>query len=415
MTAASSLLERRPARHAEIVLGPPLLCGPRILHLVRDRRTGKDYEIGEKEHFVIERLDGSRTLSEIGTEYARRYGRRLEESSWRQLLTLLAQRNLLDGGPVPAREPSPRPAASAASEGRSNRFRGELVFGDPTALLEWVHRRLRFLFSPYFLVPLLAVLAGMEVHLALHARELWHGIGAMYAQPELAMIAFSLLWASTGLHELAHGLTCRHFGGRATEVGMRWNLPMVYMYCQADDFLLFRPRWHRVATASAGVVANLVFLLPFLPLWILLPKGDVTRDSIGAMLLIGSVKAALNYLPLPGLDGYVMLQNALNATRLSAETARYLRLLGRRRRSGKQAALRYPTRARVHHIGFALLLTLVLSALAGSALALLEAEVPDRYHTLAAAGFAAVLAAMAGSSVLRARHARRAAAAATVA
>lgn len=413
MTTPGSLLERRPARHADIVLGPPLLCGPRVMHLVRDRRTGKDYEIGEKECFVIERLDGRRTLSEVGTEYARHFGRRLDEPSWRRLLTLLAQRNLLGGGPEPVRELPDRPGTEVAPERGRHPFRGEMVFGDPTALLERVRGPLGFVFSPYFLVPLLLVLAGMEACLAVHAGELWHGMGAMYAQPELAMMVFCLLWASTGLHELAHGLTCRHFGGRVTGVGMRWNLPMVYMYCQADDFLLFRSRWHRVATASAGVVANLVFLLPFLPLWLWLPEGDVTRDSIGAMLLIGSVKALLNYLPLPGLDGYVMLQSALNANRLSAETARYLRLLCRRAKDGEQTAAGYPTRARIHHIGYAVLFTLVLCALASAAVALLEAVVPDGYRTLSEAGFATALALMAGAGLLRTRRAGRASAATT--
>jgi putative peptide zinc metalloprotease protein len=400
------LLERRPACHPDVVLGPALRCGPRTVHLVRHRGTDRGYEIGVKEHFVLERLDGDRTLADIGTEYARTFGRRLAEGSWQQLLALLAGRNLLAGTDRPEQPPAPQAQPPAA--GRTGPLRGEVVFGDPTALLERAHRRLGFLFSAYFMLPLLALIAGMEVVLALHADELWHnGTRALRAQPELAMLAFSLVWASTGLHELAHGLTCRRFGGRATEVGMRWNLPLVYMYCKADDVLLFPNRWHRVAAASAGVVANLVFLLPFFPLWLCLPSGDVTRDCVGAMLLIGSVKGLLNYLPLPQLDGYAMLCHALRTTRLSTETARYLLLFAGTSAQKRQLRSAYPPRARAMYLGYVVVFTATVCVLAVGALALVESRVPAQHRTLAAVVFAAIAASMLAANLLRARFAAR--------
>lgn len=370
-TAAGGALRQRIARHPDVVLGPALRCGPRIVHLVRHRGTRRDYEIGAKEHFVLARLDGTRTPDQIGAEYARTFERRLGDDNWRQLLTLLAGRWLLAGQALPAAEPEPE--ATAPKSGR-DRLRGELVFGDPTALLERAERRLRFLFSPYFLVPLLAAVVGMEIVLAAHFGEVWHhGTRALRAQPELAMLAFTLIWASTLLHELAHGLVCRRHGGRATEVGMRWNPPLVYMYCKADDVLFFPARRHRVATAAAGVVANLVFLLPFFALWLVLPPGDVTRDCIGAMLLVGSARALFNYLPLPQLDGYLMLCHALGTTRLAPETVRYLKLFAGRPDTAdlrRRTRAAYPPSARAMYLGYAAVFLATLGALAAAVLAL---------------------------------------------
>ncbi|MEV4447192.1 peptidase M50 [Streptomyces mirabilis] len=416
---AASLLERRPARHPEVVLGPALRCGPRTVHLVRQRGTGRDYEVGPKEHFVLARLDGERTLADIGTAYAQTFGRRLGEDSWRQLLMLLAARALLAGGERRPDAASGRPmagdrtgsaagrppAARPEEERRPNRLSGELVFGDPTPLLEWAHRRAGFLFSAWFLIPLLAALVTMEAVLALHSGEIWrHGTRALAAQPELAMLAFTLLWASTGLHELAHGLTCRHYGGRATEVGMRWNLPLVYMYCKADDVLFFPSRRPRVAAAAAGVIANLLFLLPFFALWLCLPPGDVTRDCVGAMLLIGSVKGLLNYLPLPQLDGYAMLCHALSTTRLSPETAGYLKLLTGHGEDVRRQRAAYPPHARAMYLGYAAVFLVCVTGLAAGATALVLAEIPAAHHTLALAVLGALFALMLAANLLRSRR-----------
>lgn len=66
-SGAGACLRTRPALHPEVVLGPALWCGPRTVHLVKERRTDCCYEVGAKEHFVLARLDGARTLEDIGS------------------------------------------------------------------------------------------------------------------------------------------------------------------------------------------------------------------------------------------------------------------------------------------------------------------------------------------------------------
>ncbi|MFH8980594.1 hypothetical protein [Streptomyces varsoviensis] len=414
-SAPPSLLELRPARHPEIVVGPGLARGPRVLHLIKDRRVNRSYEVGAKEHFVISRLDGERTLAEIGTEYAGRFGRRLGEPGWRQLLGLLSARRLLVGNPPP--EPAPEPASdpeSAAAPKRGYRPMGtDISFGDPSRLLGRAHRRLRFLYAPYALVPLLAVVVAMEAVLAARLPELLHQTHTLWRHPDLAMIVVGLLWVSSGLHELAHGLTSHHFGGGASEVGLRWRPPMAYLYCRTEGTMLFGPRRHRVATAAAGVVANLVFLLPFFPLWMWFPPDDVTRDALAALLLLGSVRGLVNYLPVPNLDGYVMLSHALNVTDLSTESYRYARLFGRRLLGRGDETAAYPRRTRVIHLCYAVGSVLLAAALTAGVLWLIVLWTPEPYGRYIAGGLlvlvlALTLARAIGTRVLAAR-ARRAA------
>ena len=57
-------------------------AAPARVHLVKDPVTGARLEVGAKEHFVIARLDGHRSLDEIGAEYAAAFGARLGEAQW---------------------------------------------------------------------------------------------------------------------------------------------------------------------------------------------------------------------------------------------------------------------------------------------------------------------------------------------
>src|SRR6185369_7157571 len=184
--------------------------------------------------------------------------------------------------------------------------------------------RAAWLFRPAVLVPLLVALAGMDVWVALRLPVLAAGVPTLYAQPPLTMLGAVVLWTGAAVHEFGHGLTCRHYGGDASAVGVRWYGPLFAAFCSAEDVHLFHTRRARIATAAAGVVAGQAFLLPFFALWLLVPMDRVTHDALGAVVLIGVGQSLVSYLPVPPLDGYAMLAHALNVSHLAPESRRYL-------------------------------------------------------------------------------------------
>jgi putative peptide zinc metalloprotease protein len=360
-SAAPGLLDWRPERRPEVRLGPGLLRGAAVVHLVKDGRNGRRYEIGAREYFVLSRLDGMRSLAEIGEAYTARFSRRLNQASWGQLIGLFAAKDLLVSTTERPVAPPPAPVEEAKPGNRL--WRGERVFGRPARLIAHLLRYQRILFSPLLWVPLALVLVAQEVILASHFAELTSQSRAMFEQPELALIVFCLLWVSSGLHEVGHGVVATHFGGGTGNVGVAWRLPFVYLYCEVEDVNLFVPRWQRIATASAGVAVNLTFLLPFFALWWLLPDGDATRTNVGALLLLGSMRALFNLLPVPPLDGYHILGHLMNLLHLAAESRRYLRssvlaLVGRAERPR-----RYPRFTPVVYLGYGVFQLLVRLAI----------------------------------------------------
>ncbi|MFF2060781.1 peptidase M50 [Streptomyces sp. NPDC058200] len=361
MTATpGELLSHRPALRPDILLSPALLHGPATVHLIKEPDSGAAFEVGVKEYFLISRLDGVRSLGEIGGEYAEAFGKRLAEAHWQQLLKLLGTRGLLAGAP-----PRPAPAAPAATPLNGTLLRGTLrLVADADATTGRLHRRLRPVLRAPVLLPLTGLMVAMEVLLAANLPELGRDTWWLVRQPVALVAVFTLLWLSTALHELAHGVSARHYGGTVSEIGLRWRLPAAVMYCTVDNYRYLRTRWHQFAVAGAGAFANLLFLLPFLAWWAALPEGDPTRRVLSGLLLLGSVQALVNLLPLPPLDGYTMLGHALRVSQLGPESGRYLRLCF----SDRPAAAAYPRRARVlylcYGLGSTLLVGLILAALA---------------------------------------------------
>jgi putative peptide zinc metalloprotease protein len=349
-----TLVDQRVERAPDVVLGPGLLRGATVAHMVKNRATGGRFQLGPREFFVLSRLDGRRSLGEIGAEYAATFQRRLGDAAWGQLLGLLAVRHLLAGSPGP--RPTPQPAPKGVQ--RLGLTRGRYVFGDPSAFLARLYRRLGWLYRPVVLVPLLLMAAGMDVYLAGHLSTLWAGVGTAAHQPPLLMLGGILLWAGAAGHELAHGLTCRHYGGDASAIGLRWSGPVIAAFCTVDDVYLFPSRRARVATAASGVVANHVFLLPFFALWLALPAADVTRAAIGAVLLFGLGQALLNYLPVPPLDGYHIVAHLLNVTDLADQSRQYLRQRVAARFGRQPAPAGYPRRIRPVYLAYGVLVTL---------------------------------------------------------
>ncbi|MGW3400861.1 site-2 protease family protein [Streptomyces zhihengii] len=352
----------RPALRSGVLVSDVLLHGPATVRLIKDTGRGQSFKVGDKESFLISRMDGTRSLAEIGDEYAGRYGRRLGDAHWQQLLGMLGTRGLLDGSPAaPGPEPAPEPPRTL--------LRGTLrLVADADATAGRLHRALGFLLHPAWITALLAAVVAMETVLVLHVGDMAPAALDLFTRPVPLTAVACLLWLSTALHELAHGVVARHHGGTVAEIGLRWRLPMVIMYCTVDDYLYLPTRRARIATALAGSVTNLLFLLPFSALWLWAPLDAATRDAVAALLFLGTVQALSMLVPLPPLDGYKIAAQLAGATELAASSRAYLRLAVRR----DPAAASYPRRARTAYTAYGLGSLLVIGLLAAAAAALVH-------------------------------------------
>lgn len=334
----------RPRLRAGIVLGPGQWRGEKLVHHVKDPETGWFYRIGPREHFLLSRMDGSRTLDDLAGEYAAAFRRRLGPENWQQLFGMLHQRQLLDGATDPA---ALERLTSAAAEGAARSRRGplsaRLPLVEPDRIFDRLLPRLAPLFTWWFVGPALLVVLAVAGYVAAHLAELAGALGRGDRPLGAIVASVVITWLIVLLHECAHGLTCRHFGGRGTEIGVMWRFPLLAPYCKVDDIVLFTPR-RRVATAFAGVFVSMLALVPFAAVRVWGTPGGAVFDLAGTMLLFGTATAALNLVPFLRLDGYYMLSHALNLADLRTDSYRFY---GRLLRGGPAAVRGYRSRDRV--------------------------------------------------------------------
>ncbi len=257
------------------------------------------------------------------------------------------------------------------------------MVADAAATMDRLHAATAFARRRAVLVPLLGLCAALLVAEAVSYGRLSDATSRLFGQPVALLAVGAVLWLSLALHEIAHGLVARAYGLRVTEIGLRRYAGFItYLYCGVEDLQFHARRGPQVAVATAGVVANLVFLLPFWVIWALLPDSAQAVPFFGGLLLLGTAMGLLNLLPLPPLDGYKALGYAFGTLRLATSGRDFLQLSAAaavRRPAARTALAAYPPRLRRIYGGYgALCVLMALGVLAGACLAS-RAALPARY------------------------------------
>jgi putative peptide zinc metalloprotease protein len=403
-----------PRLRPEVVLGPAMRSGPDVVHHVKDPATGTYYRVGQREHFIMRRMDGAHTLEDINAEYQQQYGRRLGDDSWRQLFTLLGQRQLLDGFTDPAALARLQAATEAKRAVRNSWAQRRWVLLHPDELCTRLAGVFGFAFRRAFVVPALLVVIALEVFVWSHVRTLAVDAAHRTWWPLTISLSLVLLLVITAIHELGHGVACKHYGGEVNEIGFRWRFPRLEPYCRTDDIVLFHRRSARVVTAFAGIFVTLLALLPLLGLWVVTPGWRLGHSVAAGLLLFGSFGAVVNLAPFLQLDGYAMLAHALDQADLRRESLRFWRLrLGRRTPDRAERLRAYPVRDRRIYTGYGISSVLVLGAVYAALLLLwyhsLQRWMPGPYAVTILAAETVVVAMLLGFAA-RTRTARLAAA-----
>jgi putative peptide zinc metalloprotease protein len=237
------------------------------------------------------------------------------------------------GGTRDVGEPAPPSAAGSATKGK--RPSGSLLairipLGNPDALLARALPSLRWLFTPR-MAALYGVCAGLglvgaALNTELIARFMAQWLGAPHVMA-MTWVAFVLMKA---VHEAAHALTLKHFGGSVPQWGVTLMVftPAPYVDASAADSLA-SPR-QRLAVTAAGAAAELVLASAGLGL-ALLVQGGWLQDLGLVVFSVGAVSSLLvNANPLLRFDGYHALTDALELPNLAQRSQRHWVRLARR-------------------------------------------------------------------------------------
>ena len=132
------------------------------------------------------------------------------------------------------------------------------------------------------------------------------------------------------VHEMAHGLVCKKYGGIVREAGLLWVLMFPVTYVDVTSSWRFSDKWQRVFTAAAGMYSELTIAAVAILVWSSTGPGELNCLCFDVMFMAGITTVIFNANFLMKFDGYYMVSDFLELPNLSQTGQQYLTYVIRR-------------------------------------------------------------------------------------
>ncbi len=128
------------------------------------------------------------------------------------------------------------------------------------------------------------------------------------------------------LHELGHGLSCKHFGGECHEIGFMLLVFTPALYCNVSDSWMLPSKWKRAFIGAAGMYVEVVLASLATFIWWFTERTTVLNQVCLSMMFICSVSTLMfNGNPLLRFDGYYILMDLIEIPNLRQKATEVLK------------------------------------------------------------------------------------------
>jgi len=146
---------------------------------------------------------------------------------------------------------------------------------DPEPIFHHLYPLVRWMFSPWFAAAAFLLVVSSWILLGVQFEEFQRRIPEF--QQFFGWSNVLLLWLTMGMakviHELAHGLSCRHFNKECHEIGVAFLVFSPCLYCDVSDSWMLSNKWKRILIASAGILVEVFLSALALLAWWLVVSG----------------------------------------------------------------------------------------------------------------------------------------------
>ncbi|MGE5692690.1 MAG: efflux RND transporter periplasmic adaptor subunit, partial [Candidatus Zixiibacteriota bacterium] len=295
-------------------------------YIVKDPRTQRFFRMREVEHRITQFLDGQASFTQIALKIEEEFGLKLPLEQLERFVEKLDELLFLES------EKSEKKLAALGGrwEKQDKTFLERALFVklkafDPDELVTKLEKKFQFVFSPYFLA-LGLLLCFLAARVTVSRWDEFSGLtlGDLFRAQSILVVLFTI-FATISLHEFAHAITLKHFGGEVRQMGFLLLYFQPCFYCDVSDAYLFSEKRKKILVTFAGVIFQ-IFLWSLSTLaWHLLPEGS----AFGHLFFIASAFTLLTTLfnlnPLIKLDGYYILTDWVGIPNLRAKAFGYLK------------------------------------------------------------------------------------------
>jgi multidrug resistance efflux pump len=317
---------RHPALRADLVVSRQETPeGPCIV--LKDPSSRRFFRLGEREYFIARQLDGRTPPELVSERLASEYGEAVSREELDQFVRQLERTGLLE------RETAPGPPKGP---GRS-RVGGSILYlrlkaFDPDRLFDRILPWTRWFFTPWFVTGSALLICWALWTLIDQRQDFTHDLVRLWRFQNIAL-AWITIFVVVLLHEFAHGLTCKQFGGKVHELGFLLIYFQPAFYCNISDAWLFPQKSRRLWVTFAGAYFELFLWGVATMVWRVAERQTWLSALAVLVVATSGIKAFFNWNPLIKLDGYYLLCDLLDAPNLRQRAfgyigSRFRRLLG---------------------------------------------------------------------------------------
>ena len=301
-------------------------------YLAKDPATRKYFRFQPAEAAVMRSFTGSRTVEEIATALAAS-GLAISTGAITAFARILSSLGLLERSFA---EQTSLQLERLRSQRQLRRplFRGEAMrmrwsVGDADGFFSRVTPHFRWCFTTPFVVASFALFLLYFAMITSQWREFSTAVTATFSPGVIGLDGVLLLVVMflglTLLHELAHGVACKYYGGEVHELGFMLLYLIPAFYCNVNDAWGFPDRRGRLWVTASGAWFELLLTCVASIVWLVAAPGTFISDVALAAVMIGGFSAVFaNANPLLPLDGYFALVDYLEMPNLRQRASAYL-------------------------------------------------------------------------------------------
>ncbi len=211
----------------------------------------------------------------------------------------------------------------------ANPFEIQFPAWNPDKLFGLIVKPLGFLFTRTAVYAyILIFLAATYISFA-NARDFALPINELYTIQGRALTGVLVLWTillfSVVLHEIGHGLTCKHFGGGVYKIGFLLLYFNPCMFCDVTEGYFFEKKSQKQAVTLAGGVVDLMVAALSTFIWYFTERDLFINEVAHRVALYNGVTGIMiNFNPLMKYDGYYVLSDHLDMPNLQGDSFRFL-------------------------------------------------------------------------------------------
>jgi putative peptide zinc metalloprotease protein len=332
--------------HAVRYLRPRLREGVQPLHrllrgkpwvLLFDPVTQRFHRMAPRVWRIVQLLDGRRTLDEVwntacdkansGDAFGARDEETISQHELVQLISSLHSNDLLQT------QVSPDASEILERHRRQHRAKLKQSLFNPMSIKvplwypdAWFERQAGF--APLlFSWPVLMLWLLVTMPAGVLAWQHWAALTDNISDRVLTASNVVLLWFTypivKAIHEWAHGIAIKAWGGQVREVGVIFIFFTPVPYVDATSSYRFPSKWTRAAVSAAGILAELFLGALAVYVWVMAESGLVTAIAFNVILIAGVSTLLVNGNPLMRYDGYFIASDLLEMPNLGQQAVQY--------------------------------------------------------------------------------------------